>query len=91
MTLSLVIGVKLVLMLPKRSEASNLLVVSAPSASHIGMSTLRMEPQFMIIGGAVGAAAAIAVARGVDVHDVPRDALNAALCADGQLVDLPTR
>lgn len=29
-------------MLPKRSEATNLLVVASPSASHIGMSTLRM-------------------------------------------------
>ena len=37
-------------MLPKQAETANLLVVAAPSASHIGMSTLRMEPQFMIIG-----------------------------------------
>ena len=35
-------------LLPNRSEAGNLLVVASPSASHIGMSTLRMEPQFMV-------------------------------------------
>ena len=32
-------------MQPKREQVANLLVVAAPSASHIGMSTLRMEPQ----------------------------------------------
>jgi len=30
-------------LLPRASEATNLLVVASPSASHIGMSTLRME------------------------------------------------
>ena len=47
--------------LPAQEEAGNLLVVAAPSASHIGMSTLRMEPQFMIIGHSAGVAAAIYV------------------------------
>ena len=37
-------------MLTKKEELSNMLVVATPSASHIGMSTLRMEPQFMIVG-----------------------------------------
>jgi hypothetical protein len=32
-------------LLPKEDEATNLLSVAAPSATHIGMSTLRMEPQ----------------------------------------------
>ena len=44
----------------------------------------------MIIGGAAGIAASIAVTRGVAVQDVPLDALNAALRAAGQLVDLPS-
>ena len=38
------------LVLPKREQASNLLVVSAPSASHVAFSTFRMEPAFMILG-----------------------------------------
>ena len=44
----------------------------------------------MIIGGAAGIAASIAVTRGIAVQDVPLDALNAALRAAGQLVDLPS-
>ena len=49
------------IMFPQRSEARNLLSVAAPSASHIGMSSLRMEPQFMMIGEAAGIVAALAL------------------------------
>ena len=74
-------------MLPKREEASNLLVVAAPSASHIGMSTLRLEPQFMIIGQSAGVVAALTLAGvedGKPVHSVDTSALHAALLAGGQ-------
>jgi hypothetical protein len=53
-----VYDIPLWVMLPKEQEASNLLVCAAPSASHIGMSTLRLEPQFMIIGQSAGVVAA---------------------------------
>lgn len=42
-------------MLPKQSEAANLLVVASPSASHIGMSTLRMWASPWLRSGAVDA------------------------------------
>ena len=72
-------------MLPRRNETSNLLVASTPSATHIGMSTLRMEPQFMILGHAAGTAAALAIkASGGDVRRVDLSALHAALLAEGQ-------
>ena len=74
-------------MLPQKSEVSNLLVVAAPSASHIGMSTLRMEPQFMIIGHAAGCLASLAAKGSGDVHSVPNATLHAMLLADGQIMN----
>lgn len=47
-------------MLPKASEASNLLAACALSASHLRFNAVRMEPTWMIIGHAAGVAAAMA-------------------------------
>lgn len=80
-------------MLPKESELTNLLVVAAPSASHIGMSSLRMEPQFMIVGHSAGVAASMvaAAAPGTYIHDLDMDSLHAKLKADGQKLDVGIR
>jgi hypothetical protein len=68
-------------MLPKRGEASNLLVPVCFSATHVAYSTLRMEPQYMILGHAAGVAAKMAIERGVAMQDVDRAALTARLKA----------
>jgi hypothetical protein len=76
-------------MLPKESEVSNLLSVASPSASHVGMSTLRMEPQFMMIGHAAGTTAALALGKNVPVQRVDLARLNERLRAEGMILDLP--
>jgi hypothetical protein len=57
-------------MLPKRTEAINLLVPVALSASHVAYSTLRMEPQYMIIGQAAGVAARMAIQAQSPLQDI---------------------
>jgi hypothetical protein len=67
------------LMLPKRNQATNLLVPVAFSATHVAYSTLRMEPQYMIIGQAAGIAAKMAIDTKQAVQDVNTAALSAKL------------
>ena len=76
-------------MFPKEKEVLNLLVIAAPSASHIGMSTLRMEPQFMMIGHAAGTVASLAITsqlkQGIQHIDV--NELNALLLEQGMILE----
>lgn len=76
-------------MVPKRSEATNLLVPVCFSATHVAYSTLRMEPQYMIIGHAAGLAAKMAADAGIPVQDVDRAALTARLKGQRAVLEDP--
>ena len=67
------------IMLPKRNEARNLLVPVAFSASHVAYSSVRMEPQYMMIGQAAGDTAALAIKSGMPVGKVDIAALQEKL------------
>ncbi|MFN0121096.1 MAG: FAD-dependent oxidoreductase, partial [Blastocatellia bacterium] len=58
------------MVLPKKTQATNLLVPVCFSASHVTYSTLRMEPQYMMIGQAAGIAAKMAIAGKTAVQDI---------------------
>jgi hypothetical protein len=73
------------IMLPRREEASNLLVPVCFSASHVTYSTLRMEPQYMMIGQAAGVASALAIRARVSVHEVDTSELRATLRRQGMV------
>jgi hypothetical protein len=72
---------------PAKAECANLLVPVCCSASHIAMTSIRMEPVWMILGESAGVAAAMAVRGKSAVQDVAYPALRQKLLALGQRLD----
>jgi hypothetical protein len=58
-------------MLPKRAETTNLLVPVCFSATHVAYSSMRMEPQYMIMGHAAGVAAQLAIRGNRPIQEIP--------------------
>ena len=58
------------------------------SASHVAYSSMRMEPQYMIMGQAAGVAAAYASAHGVAVQTVDTTWLQRRLREGGQALSM---
>jgi hypothetical protein len=72
---------------PRRAEATNLLVPVALSASHIAYGSIRMEPVFMILAQSAATAASLALDGNGVVQDVPYARLRERLLADGQILE----
>ncbi|MDF3056517.1 MAG: dependent oxidoreductase [Rariglobus sp.] len=67
-------------------EVEGLLVPVAASATHVGFSTLRMEPCWMALGEAAGVAAAMSLETGTPVRKIPIGALQRALLKRGAVL-----
>ena len=76
-------------LLPRPEECDNLLVPVALSSSHVAISSIRVEPTWMILGQSAGIAAALSVEEDSSVQDLPYPKLRRRLLASGQVLDLP--
>lgn len=72
---------------PKKDQCTNLFVTSCPSASHVIMASLRMEPVYMMLGQAAATASSLAIRDNVPVQDVNVHELQALLEQHGQIVE----
>jgi hypothetical protein len=73
------------LLLPPAGDVGpSILSPCAPSASHVGFSSLRLEPTFMILGQAAGVAAALAATGGVRPRKVDTNRLQRILAGQRQ-------
>jgi hypothetical protein len=74
---------------PKAAECANLLVPVALSCTHVGISSIRVEPTWMILGQSAGIAAALSAKQHLDVQKLPYPALRERLLAQKQVLELP--
>jgi hypothetical protein len=74
---------------PKAGECENLLVPVALSCTHVGISSIRVEPTWMILGQSAGIAAALSAKQNVAVQKLPYPALRERLLAQKQVLELP--
>jgi len=75
------------ILVPKRNEITNLLVPVCVSTTHVAYSTLRMEPQYMILGEAAGVAASLAIKENKAVQEIDVTKLRNRLKQQGAILD----
>ncbi len=74
-------------LVPKADECTNLFVTVCLSSSHVAYSSIRMEPNYMVLGQAAGTAASLAIDNGQDVQEVDYETLKKRLLEDGQIIE----
>ena len=67
------------ILIPNASEATNLLIPVCVSATHVAYSSVRMEPQYMIMAQAAGVAASLAIRKHKPVQNIDIRALQKIL------------
>lgn len=73
---------------PRAEQCSNLLVPVCLSASHVALSSVRVEPTWIVLGHSAGIAAALAVEENKAVQKLDYPALAARLKKQGQILDM---
>lgn len=73
-------------LLPRREQASNLLVTSCISASTIAYASYRLEPTYMVAGESAGIAAAMSVQTKQTLHSLDVAELQQQLSRRGQIL-----
>ena len=71
---------------PKQEDCDNLIVPVCVSATHVAYGSMRMEPVYMEMGHAAGAAASLAIDNATSVQSVNYDSLAMLLTDEGQVI-----
>lgn len=75
------------IMIPQRIDG---LIVPVPaSTTHVAFSSIRLEPTWMAMGQAAGAAAHLAIRHGLDLRKVPVNELQTLLRGQGAVLEIP--
>ncbi|MCA8988222.1 MAG: FAD-dependent oxidoreductase [Planctomycetaceae bacterium] len=75
--------------LPRPEQCDNLLVPVALSCTHVGISSLRIEGTWMVIGQGAGIAAALAASQDHAVQELDYQILRSRLLVQQQVLELP--
>ena len=72
--------------IPKRAECANLLVPVCLSSTHVAMSSVRVEPSWIVIGQSAGVAAHLAAKQQIGVQQLRYQELEERLLAQKQVL-----
>jgi hypothetical protein len=76
---------------PRKEECANLLVPVCLSSSHVAFGSIRMEPVYMVLGQAAGAAAVLAIENDVGVQAISYDGLAGKLKRENVILKIHKR